>query len=436
MADSTNIDPLLGGYTRTTNLTPLQQALQQAQNSRLTANQQALNASVGGYGNQMTAINQGASSAGTYRQPYINTGTSALQQAQQVASGGYNISSDPAFQAIMNQGLRASEQSASAKGGLYSGAHQLELVDLGQQLANKYIQDVYSRNLGLAQMGQSSAENQAAQAYNQGQQIGNVQSNIGNTQANAYLSQGDIQGDTAVNLGKAAVAQSTIAGLGQGQILGAPGGATSYVDGGSTDPWGNAQAAANTAAQNYAAQSSAMLPVSNEIANAGLGGMDQGSSSGGGGGNSTLGSGIYSNGSSTGTSYGLSGAINRDPVTGQPIDNSKPATQDYTTQNQGVTQAGIQSYINGSNTGGSDWAMSQPSATQLTSGLNTGAGFTKAPADTSTPQGAISQAKALLEDPTLEKYKRMNIESLLRGIEATGSDPSSSILFEKLRSYL
>ncbi len=104
-------------------------------------------------------------------QPYLNAGTGALNQLAQLNSGNYSsFQESPDYQFTLQQGLQGLDRSAAARGSLYSGGQQADLMQFGQGLASQEYGNYYNRLASLAGMGQSAASALAG---------------VGNTYANA-----------------------------------------------------------------------------------------------------------------------------------------------------------------------------------------------------------------------------------------------------------
>lgn len=116
---------------------------------------------------------------------------------------GRNLQSDPGYQFGLDQGTQALERSASARGGLYSGATMKALEKYGQDYAGTKFNEAFNRNQayqdslfnrlsGISGTGQT-ATNQVGQAgQNYANNVGNIATNNGNFQAAAALNQGNI----------------------------------------------------------------------------------------------------------------------------------------------------------------------------------------------------------------------------------------------------
>jgi len=143
-------------------------------------------------------------------QPYMTAGTNALSALQgflgiggqtfgnQTGAGAqnftFNPSQDPEYQFMLNQGLGAITNQASALGGVNSGATLQALSNYGQQSAqsayqtefnnwNTQLNNIFSRLTGVTQLGQTSAAGVGNAALTTGQGIASNQIGAGNAQA-------------------------------------------------------------------------------------------------------------------------------------------------------------------------------------------------------------------------------------------------------------
>ena len=131
----------------------------------------------------------------------------ALPGAQTGASsaGGQfgDFIASPGYQFRMDQGLKAIERSAAARGGLRSGATMKSLNDYAQGTAS----DEFARYVGglqsLAGVGQSAnaANQKAGQTY--ATNVGNATMAAGNARASAYANTGSAINQTVGNLASA-----------------------------------------------------------------------------------------------------------------------------------------------------------------------------------------------------------------------------------------
>jgi len=186
--------------------------------------------------------------------PYMQTGNQANTMLQS-GTADYNspllrrfsdtdFKGDPGYQWRLQQGMDALQGSASAKGGLFSGAAGKAINEYGQGFAsneynnayNRYSQDQanqYSRLFGLAGMGMQAAGGIGdAKQWSTGGQADALMG-IGNAKASGYLgkqAQKQAGFENLMSLG------SMFSGMG-GKSGGGGGG--SYLNGGSFDMQGD-----------------------------------------------------------------------------------------------------------------------------------------------------------------------------------------------------
>ncbi len=101
--------------------------------------------------------------------PYMNAGEQSLNAMLDMTGlggGGYDFKATPGYDFRRDEGMRAVEGSAAARGGLYSGGNLRQLQDLGDQLAAQEYQAVYGRLAGQSAQGMNAA-NMNAQGQNQ-----------------------------------------------------------------------------------------------------------------------------------------------------------------------------------------------------------------------------------------------------------------------------
>lgn len=136
--------------------------------------------------------------------PWMGAGTNALAQMQQLNAGDFSsFQQSPDYKFAFDQGLQATDRSAAARGGLFSGGHQADLQAFGQGLASQQYGNYYNRLASLAGVGQQTA-GQIGQfgeqnAMNQGQ----FAMAKGNTRASAYGQQANAWSNALQGVGSA-----------------------------------------------------------------------------------------------------------------------------------------------------------------------------------------------------------------------------------------
>jgi len=151
--------------------------------------------------------------------PYAEAGTSSLSQimalmglsgpeAQAAAREGFKT--DPGYQFRLSEGVNALDRSATARGGLYSGAAMKALSDYGQNTASAEYDNYFGRLSDLATSGQNAATN-----------ISSTLSSFAKDRANALLGTGQnkaqfrLSSQTPINAANSAAAGATATGIKQ-----------------------------------------------------------------------------------------------------------------------------------------------------------------------------------------------------------------------------
>lgn len=195
----------------------------------------------------LSELDQGAAAF----QPYSSTGTQALSQiaaflglqgpeAARAALDGFQTS--PGFQFRMDQGTQALDRSASARGGLYSGAAGKALTEFGQGLASEEYNNTLARLMELAGMGFQGATGIAGIAGDRA----NTRAKFSGARADALLGTGGAMADIGGNRA------SAILGTGQNRANVRTGGLSAIT--GANTQQGQAQAGGILGAANARAQ--------------------------------------------------------------------------------------------------------------------------------------------------------------------------------------
>lgn len=138
--------------------------------------------------------------------PWRQAGESALTGMQNMMSGDYDISTDPAYQFRMQQGLQGVESSAAGRGSLFSGNTLKELTGYGQGLASQEYGNRFNRLASLAGLGQTATGQGVTIGQNYANQAGNAMYNAGQARASGYMGQANAY-TNALNQGAYAYGQ-------------------------------------------------------------------------------------------------------------------------------------------------------------------------------------------------------------------------------------
>lgn len=157
--------------------------------------------------------------------PWRDTGQQALEriwsgvQAGDFEVGDIDVTKDPGYKFRTEEGLKALDRSASARGRLLSGAQKKAVTRYGQGVAGQEYANAYARESsekrrkfnilsGLSTGGQSSAAGQAQSSAQLAQSGGNIMSNTGRSmniaQQNIGTARAGAYTDTAQSINQAA----------------------------------------------------------------------------------------------------------------------------------------------------------------------------------------------------------------------------------------
>jgi hypothetical protein len=126
-----------------------------------------------GYDAAGNVINQGFDQAIGTQQPYYDTGTRALGSMEKmITNGNEYLPQDPGYQFRLDQGNKAINNSAAAKGGLLSGATLKAISQYNSGQASQEFQNAFSRWNELATKGQQAANTISGLQSNRGQILG------------------------------------------------------------------------------------------------------------------------------------------------------------------------------------------------------------------------------------------------------------------------
>lgn len=123
-----------------------------------------------------------------YYQPYYETGTAAQNEIAALqgllgpeaqAEARARFQTDPGYQFRVSEGLAALDRSATARGGLYSGAAMKAVNDYAQGQAAQEYGNYYNRTAGIANTGFNAAANLADLARQYGMSEAELRSRLG-----------------------------------------------------------------------------------------------------------------------------------------------------------------------------------------------------------------------------------------------------------------
>lgn len=135
--------------------------------------------------------------------PYKQAGAGALGQLSDLynlggqGGGGMNFDvfrNSPDYKFAFDEGTRARENSAAAKGGLLSGNFARDITQYGQGAASQYLVNYVNRLMGISNLGGEAALGGGRLAGQMGGQIAGAYGNLGQAQAS-----GIVGGANAIN---------------------------------------------------------------------------------------------------------------------------------------------------------------------------------------------------------------------------------------------
>jgi hypothetical protein len=129
---------------------------------------------------------QGGGQANNLLAAYLGA---AGPEAQQQAFA--NFQNDPGYQAQFNAGVNALDRSATARGGLYSGAAMKGLQEFGQQFQRQAFNDRINQLQGFSGQGLQAGSAAAGLAANQGNTLGNLSFGLGQQKASNAINKGN-----------------------------------------------------------------------------------------------------------------------------------------------------------------------------------------------------------------------------------------------------
>lgn len=119
--------------------------------------------------------------------PWLQAGGNALTQMQKLNAGDFSGFTDsPDYRFAYDQGMQALDRSAAARGGLFSGGQQADLMKFGQGLATQNYGNYYNRLASMAGVGQTAATNLGQFGQSMANNIGNAQMANANARASTY----------------------------------------------------------------------------------------------------------------------------------------------------------------------------------------------------------------------------------------------------------
>lgn len=103
----------------------------------------------------------------------------------------YDFKADPGYEFRFNEGNRALERSAAARGGLLSGGYGRTAIRYAQDYASNEYKNVFDRIAAIAGYGSKATSDSATTIVNTGANTGAALINAGEARASGYIAQGN-----------------------------------------------------------------------------------------------------------------------------------------------------------------------------------------------------------------------------------------------------
>lgn len=117
--------------------------------------------------------------------PWLASGTAALNRLNDPTA----FTASPSYNFVRGEALGAVDNSAAARGGLFSGNTGRALIDRGANVASQEYGNWFNQNANLAGLGQSSAQSLGGLGANSANNVSNLLSNQGNARASGIVDQ-------------------------------------------------------------------------------------------------------------------------------------------------------------------------------------------------------------------------------------------------------
>jgi len=118
------------------------------------------------------------------QEPFRQSGINALNK---IESGDIMGSMDPSYSFRFQEGLKALDRSAAARGGLLSGGALKAAQRYGQEFASNEFGNAYNRLASRAGFGQTASTNMGGAAGQFGSNAGNLMTGAGAARASGYV---------------------------------------------------------------------------------------------------------------------------------------------------------------------------------------------------------------------------------------------------------
>lgn len=148
--------------------------------------------------------------------PWREAGGAAIGSLSDMLQPGYDHTTSPGYQFRMDEGTRAIEGSAAAKGMLMSGGTLKDLTRFAQGTAADDYNQQFNRTASVASGGQQVGMGLAQMGQNAATNAGNAYMQAGNAKASGYAGQASAFGGALNNIGLIGM----MGGFGGGNMFG------------------------------------------------------------------------------------------------------------------------------------------------------------------------------------------------------------------------
>lgn len=137
--------------------------------------------------------------------PWREAGGQAITAGWDMLQPGYDHTTSPGYQFRFDEGMRAVENSAAARGLLGSGGTLKDLVRFGSGIAADDYNDQFNRNMAVAAGGQQANTATGTFGANAARGIADLYNQQGNARASGYAGQYNAWGNALGSLGDMAM---------------------------------------------------------------------------------------------------------------------------------------------------------------------------------------------------------------------------------------
>lgn len=138
------------------------------------------------------------------QRPYLEAGHRSVNLLERLNAGDFSsFHESPDYIFTRDQGIKALDRSAAARGTQFSGGQLAELARFSGGIANQAYGDYYNRIAQLAGMGQNASGIVAGSATNYANQAGNNAMTAAGAGAMARIGQANTYADLAKQMGSA-----------------------------------------------------------------------------------------------------------------------------------------------------------------------------------------------------------------------------------------